>query len=46
LKEIFSKNAAKEIEGFDKPTKVQHIDGLKKEPPEGDIKPLKGFSDG
>jgi len=49
LREEFSKGAAKVIEGYDKPTKIRlrkHIDDLKKDPPEGDIKPMKGYSDG
>lgn len=41
----FSKQAVKFIEKQDKNTKTrlkQAIDGLRKEPPEGDIKPLQG----
>jgi len=49
LKEEYSKNAAKTIAKYDKPTKKrlrEHINDLKEEPPKGDIKPMKGYSDG
>jgi mRNA interferase RelE/StbE len=41
----YSKSAAKKIETYDRPTKQSlkiKIEGLAKEPPEGDIKKLKG----
>ena len=47
--ERYSKAAQKAIEGMDRPTKQRirnGIEGLKLQPPVGDIKPLQGFSDG
>lgn len=46
---IYTKKAAKYISGLDRPTKQRikaGIEGLTKQPPEGDIKQLQGFSDG
>lgn len=45
----YSKKAAKYINALDRPTKQRikiAIEGLTKNPPEGDIKLLKGYSDG
>lgn len=45
----YSKKAAKYIEKLDRPTKQRikaGIEGLTKEPPEGDIKLLQGYTDG
>ena len=49
MKVIFSKSAVKVLNGMDRPTKRRiraGIEGLTKTPPEGDIKPMQGFSDG
>ena len=49
MKVIFSKAAVKALESYDRPTKQRikaGIEGLTKKPPEGDIKPMQGFSDG
>ena len=46
---LFDKKAQKFIELQDKPTKQRirkAIEGLTKEPPEGDIKTLQGYTDG
>lgn len=45
----YTKKAAKYINALDKPTKQRikaAIEGLTAEPPKGDIKLLKGFTDG
>ena len=45
----FSKSAVKALKGLDKPVKQNmrvRIEGLTKEPPEGDINPMQGYSDG
>ena len=45
----YSKSAQKAIAKYDAPTKRRIKDGIDKllsDPPEGDIKPLQGFSDG
>ncbi len=49
MKIIYAKSAAKVLESLDKPTKERiraGILGLTKKPPEGDIKPMQGYSDG
>ncbi len=46
---LFTKLAAKALESYDRPTKQRikaGIDGLTQKPPEGDIKPVQGYSDG
>ena len=45
----YSKAAVKAIEGMDRPTKQRirtGILGLTQKPPQGDIKPMQGYSDG
>lgn len=45
----FSKSAVKALKWLDKPVRQNmrvRIEGLTKEPPEGDIKPMQGYSDG
>ncbi len=45
----YAKSAVKALEGYDRPTKQRikaGIEGLTKTPPEGDIKPMQGYSDG
>ena len=45
----YSKAAVKALESYDRPTKQRikaGIEGLTKKPPEGDIKPMQGYSDG
>lgn len=45
----FSKDAAKTLQGMSKAMKHNigaRINGLTKTPPEGDFKPMKGYSDG
>lgn len=49
MKIEYSKRAAKYIEKLDRPTKQRikaGIEGLTKEPPEGDIRLLQGYADG
>ena len=49
MKVILSKAAAKALESYDRPAKQRikaGIEGLTKKPPEGDIKPMQGYSDG
>lgn len=45
----YSRKAVKYINSLDRPTKQRikkGIEGLTENPPKGDIKPLKGYSDG
>lgn len=45
----YSKTAVKALDGYDRPTKQRikaGVEGLIKQPPEGDIKPLQGYADG
>lgn len=45
----YSKAAVKAINAMDRPTRARihaGIQGLTQKPPKGDIKPLRGFSDG
>ena len=49
MKIVYAKSAKKYIESLDRPRKEslkEHIEGLLETPPKGDIKPLKGYSDG
>lgn len=45
----YSKAAQKAIEAMDRPTKARiraGIEGLTQKPPQGDIKPMQGYTDG
>lgn len=46
---VYSKAAQKALEGMDRPTKARiraGIMGLTEKPPQGDIRPMRGYSDG